>query len=106
MGYSAAANSMFSMPWNRIFPRIVYLYPEFDEMEIAATASDKENFFKKIKDQTEMMYERCSDVEKNIPRPMEEFPMNPSPSLCRQCKFRELCFPDCRREDRAGSVQF
>lgn len=106
MGYSAAANSIFSMPWNRIFPRIVYLYPEFDEMEIAATSSDKEQFFNRIRQQTDIMYQWCVDVENNIPRPMKEFDMNPSPQLCRQCKFRELCFPDCRNENAAAIPQF
>ena len=94
VGYSAAASSLFSIPWNRIFPRIVYLYPAFDEMEFTISDSDRDRFFGRIKEESAAMYALCSDVEKNIPLPMEEFSMSPSPSLCRQCRYRELCFPD------------
>jgi len=107
IGYSAAASSMFSMPWNRIFPRIVYLYPGFDEMEIKVTEEDRDRFFKQVRQQTEEMYRFCSDVENNVPLPVEAFEMNPSPWLCRQCRFRELCFPDCRnRPSESGAEEF
>ncbi|MBN1576653.1 MAG: PD-(D/E)XK nuclease family protein [Chitinispirillaceae bacterium] len=99
IGYSAAASTIFSMPWNRIFPRIVYLYPTFDEMEITVTDGDRDRFYSRIREQTEVMYQWCSDIENNIPRPIEAFTKSPSPSLCRQCRFRELCFPDCRQTD-------
>ncbi len=104
IGYSAAASAIFSMPWNRIFPRIVYLYPKFDELEIAVSTEIYERFLAQVKQQTELMYQWCGDVTNNIPLPIESFPKNPSPSICSQCKFRELCFPDCRNmEIRAPS---
>ena len=99
IGYSAAANALFDIPWNRIFPRIVYLYPEFDEMEFTVSREDRERFFAQIQVETTAMYELCSDVEKNIPQPIDSFPMSPSPSLCRQCRYRELCFPQWREDD-------
>ncbi|MBN1308473.1 MAG: PD-(D/E)XK nuclease family protein [Chitinispirillaceae bacterium] len=96
IGYSAAASSLFAIPWNRIFPRIVYLYPAFDEMEIRVTDEDRDRFFARVREQTEVMYQWCSDIENNIPLSVEAFTKSPSPSLCSQCRFRELCFPDCR----------
>ena len=99
IGYSAAANALFDIPWNRIFPRIVYLYPQFDEMEFTVSREDRERFFEQIQVETAAMYELCSDVEKNIPQPIDAFPMSPSPSLCRQCRYRELCFPQWREDD-------
>lgn len=98
IGYSAAASSMFDIEWNRIFPRIVYLYPEFDEMELTIGNVEKEQFFTQIREQTEEMYRYCTDVEQNVPCAIEAFEKNPSPGLCRQCKFRELCFPDFKSD--------
>lgn len=96
MGYAAATNSNFSIPWNRIFPRIVYLYPEFEEFEISFATGDLERFFLRIKEQSEEMYALCKSVEQNVPLAIDSFPKNPSPALCKQCRFRELCFPDFR----------
>jgi hypothetical protein len=84
------------MGWEHIYPRIVYLYPSFDEMEITIGNGDKERFFNMIREQTNAMYQWCSDVENNIPLAIEAFNKSPSPSLCKQCKFYELCFPDCK----------
>jgi hypothetical protein len=106
IGYSAAASSMFSLPWNRIFPRIVYLFPEFDEMEVSISDEDRDRFLTLIKEQTDAMYSWCSDVENNIPLPIDAFTKSPSPSLCRQCRFRELCFPECRSSSSESKQEF
>ncbi|NLD98672.1 MAG: PD-(D/E)XK nuclease family protein [Fibrobacter sp.] len=92
MGYAAATNSNFTIPWNRIFPKIVYLYPSFDELEINVETGSLDDFYNTIRLQTEQMYSYCKDVQENIPLPIESFEMNPSPSTCRQCRFQELCF--------------
>lgn len=96
-GYSAAAAALFTIPSHKIFPRIVYLYPSFDEMEITVGDEEVQQLIALIHEQTETMYTFCSDVEKNTPREMDFFMQNPSPSLCRQCKYRELCFPDIQK---------
>ncbi|MCX7726801.1 MAG: PD-(D/E)XK nuclease family protein, partial [Chitinispirillaceae bacterium] len=98
IGYAAAASSLFSIPFERIFPRIIYLYPTYDELEIKITSEDLGKFIRLIKKQTEEMYGFCQDIENNIPLPIENFSKNPSPSICKQCKFRELCFPDFRNQ--------
>ncbi|MDR2693390.1 MAG: PD-(D/E)XK nuclease family protein [Chitinispirillales bacterium] len=91
MGYAAAANSNFSIPWNMIFPKIVYLYPRYDELEIKFSENDLAAYFQTIREQTEAMYALCDNVEQNIPRDMSEFAKSPSPHLCRNCRFQELC---------------
>lgn len=96
IGYAAAASSNFSIPWNTIFPKIVYLYPEFDELEIALKESDLENFFQKVKQQTDEMYSFCTDKENNIPLSIDEFPKTPSTNICKFCNFQELCFPEIK----------
>jgi len=92
MGYAAAANSNFSIPWNRIIPTIVYLYPEYDELEIVFKGEEElTGFFETIKAQTEEMQSFCKDADKNIPKDISEFTPSPMPALCRNCKFQELC---------------
>ena len=91
IGYAAAANNNFNFPVELIFPKIVYLYPRFEEYEL--TMKDTlPPFFEKVKNQTEEMYAYCLDVEKNIPHPLESFPLSPSAGVCPYCNFQELCF--------------
>jgi hypothetical protein len=91
IGYVAAAHNNFDIPWNRLFPKIVYLYPVFDEFEFNLK-NDYSDFFAKVQKQTEEMYTYCTDIENNIPLPIEHFPMTPSHSICAYCNFQELCF--------------
>jgi len=91
MGYAAAANSNFSIPWNRIFPKIIYLYPQYDELEVEFSQFDLNSFFWTIRSQTEQMRLLCMDPEQNIPLNISEFFSSPSPGLCRNCKFQEVC---------------
>jgi len=94
LGYAAATNNNFNIPLKNIFPKIVYLHPVYDELEVACAKLDFSTLYATIREQTSEMYGYCDDFEKNIPKSVESFPMNPSPSLCRQCKFQELCFPE------------
>ena len=94
IGYAAAASSNFSIPWNTIYPKIVYLYPEFQEFELALTENDFSSFYERIQEQTLIMQEHCINVEKNMPRPIEDFPLTPSENICKYCNFQELCFPN------------
>lgn len=106
MGYAAATNKNFNIQWNRIFPKIVYLYPQYDELEIRYDSDELESFFETIRNQTDQMYAYCSDISKNIPLEINSFPMNPSPALCRQCRFKELCFPDCHSQVSRNELNF
>ncbi len=91
IGYAAAASNNFSIPWNTIFPKIIYLYPTFEEFEIPLTEQDFSGFYNRIMQQTQEMHAYCADVQNNIPLPMDNFPCSPSSSLCRFCNFSELC---------------
>ena len=93
-GYAAAASNNFGVPWDRIFPKIVYLFPAYDEFELRLDNDGYREFAAIIQAQTKEMLACCSSIEENIPRSIETFPMKPSPAGCRQCRFQELCFPD------------
>lgn len=101
-GYAAAAAALFKAEWKNILPRIIYLYPEFDEFSISVGNSEQEKFYRLIEEQTHEMYALCSDVERNTPLDLSSFPLQPSPTLCKQCKFRELCFPDFRTTSKSS----
>lgn len=94
LGYAAATNNNFNIPLNRIFPKIVYLFPVYSEFQVECGNQDFENLFGSIHQQTQEMYCYCSDIDNNIPKSIDTFPMSPSPSLCRQCRYQELCFPE------------
>lgn len=93
-GYAAAASHNFGIQWERIFPKIVYLSPSYVEYELRLDRDGYEALMATVRDQTQKMLSFCSNAEENIPRQMEEFPMSPSPSVCKQCRYQELCFPD------------
>jgi CRISPR/Cas system-associated exonuclease Cas4 (RecB family) len=92
-GYAAAAAHNFDIPWERIFPKIVYLYPSYDEFELRLDKDGYAAYVEIIRKQTSEMLAFCSNAEENLPLSIDSFPLNSSPSLCRQCRFQELCFP-------------
>jgi hypothetical protein len=95
-GYAAAAAHNFTIPWERIFPKIIYLFPEYDELELRLDENGYAAFVATIRAQTDEMVACCSNAEENIPLPIDAFPMDPSPVVCRQCRYQELCFPDAK----------
>jgi hypothetical protein len=92
-GYAVAAHTNFHIPLSTIYPKIVYLYPQFDELELTVNEADLLDFYETIKAQTGQMYAYLTDIEQNIPRPIAEFPKTPSPGVCQYCNYQELCFP-------------
>ena len=108
-GYAAATASNFGIPWARIFPKIVYLYPFYGEYELQLDTNGYDSFANAIKEQTQEMYACCANIEENIPLPIDNFSRSPSPGMCRQCRYQELCFPQglqesARLPDAVGDV--
>lgn len=93
IGYATAAEHNFGIPWNVIFPKIIYLHPDFDELELRITENDLSAFFSDVRAQTDEMKSYCIDPEQNIPQPIDSFPKSPSNGTCGYCNYRELCFP-------------
>ncbi len=96
IGYAAATHENFKVPFEKIYPKIIYLSPVFDELEFLLRPNDLETFFETVKHQSLEMYNYCVDIEKNIPRAMEEFPKTPSMAICECCNYQELCLPDLK----------
>jgi hypothetical protein len=104
IGYAVAASHNFQVPWSIIFPKIVYLFPEFEELEIRLKKEDLDAFMAEAADQTREMRGFCVNADENIPKPIEAFPLTPSPALCRCCNYQELCFP--KKENGAEALSF
>lgn len=104
IGYAAAAHNNFGIPSEVIYPKVVYLYPQFDELELRPTESDFAAFFQQVADQTGEMHSYCRDVEQNVPKSMENFPKSPSEGICASCNFQELCFPERAKKRVRESV--
>lgn len=100
IGYAAAASSNFGISWQKFFPKVVYLYPQFDEFELTLREEDFGNLFEQVRKQTHEMYSYCADVDTNTPKPMDSFPMSPSENVCRFCSYQELCFPDIHKKNK------
>ncbi|KMQ50981.1 hypothetical protein CHISP_2123 [Chitinispirillum alkaliphilum] len=94
VGYAAAAASNFGIPCSKIYPRIIYLLPEFSEFSFDVNECGLNDFFSKVATQTEQMHTYCNDVENNVPLEIKAFPKSPSPSMCKYCNYQELCFPE------------
>ena len=93
IGYAAAASSNFGIPWKTFFPKVIYLYPTYNELELSLKEEDFDRFFDMVHVQTSEMHAFCEDVEKNIPLPMERFPLSPAEHTCKYCNYQGLCFP-------------
>ncbi len=92
MGYALATKfSNPEIPSEKINPRIVYMYPEIDELEFTITDDSLAKFEQEVSMQTNEMYSFCSNVEKNIPRSFAEFPKTSYTQLCDYCPFKEPC---------------
>jgi hypothetical protein len=90
-GYAAWASFQFKTPVTSIRPVVAYLLPEYHEADAQLRDEDMVDFAKLVYEQTKEMYALCVDVEKNIPKPKQSFPMTQIESFCGYCNFRELC---------------
>lgn len=88
-GYSLWANYHFGVSSAQIEPVIIYLQPQYNEVNVTLTDLDIKKFAETVKTETNEMYDYLKDIEKNIPKPKEEFALNVS--KCRFCNYKEIC---------------
>jgi hypothetical protein len=94
MGYSTWACYHFDVNPELVWPRIVYLQPEYLEVEETFVEEDLDHFAIQVRAETQEMYEYCRDITANIPQDKVEFPLVDNPRICEYCNFRGICFPD------------
>ncbi|MBM3133297.1 MAG: PD-(D/E)XK nuclease family protein [Chloroflexi bacterium] len=93
MGYVLYAQDIFRTPAQRVNPVVVYLGDEYGEMKNRFAQGELDDFVREVSAQTQEMYEYCTDINENIPRPKDAFPKNVR-KLCAYCNYRELCGPE------------
>jgi len=94
IGYSTWASYHFETDPTKVKPTIVYLHPDYQEVQETFNVFDLENFAIQVRAETEEMYEYCRDIEQNIPLDKSEFPMVDDQRICAHCNFRGVCYPD------------
>jgi len=94
IGYSTWASYHFETDPTKVKPKIVYLHPEYQEVQETFNVFDLENFAIQVRAETEEMYEYCRDIEQNIPLDKAEFPMVDDQRICAYCNFRGICYPN------------
>jgi ATP-dependent exoDNAse (exonuclease V) beta subunit len=67
MGYTIWASYHFNKPPEQITPIIAYLQPTYHGVELKFTNTDIHSFAAQIKKESEEMYLKCADIDKNIP---------------------------------------
>ena len=93
-GYAAWTVYHFEVDASQVETAIAHLLPEYSEATETFESTDLEHFALQIQAETREMYAYCRDVENNIPRDKEEFPMVADERICSYCRFRGLCFPE------------
>ena len=92
LGYALAAKGLNpAVKSEEIFPKSVYVSDVYDELDLKADDGELADFVEVIKSETQEMQKYCSDIEENIPLPIENFPKTGNQNICRLCEFQELC---------------
>jgi CRISPR/Cas system-associated exonuclease Cas4 (RecB family) len=92
IGYAMWANQHFDKNATDIVPMIVYLYPQYKELNVEINNYLITEFENTLADETKDMYRYLADIEKNIPKDKKEFTMTGNKFLCRYCNYKEICF--------------
>jgi CRISPR/Cas system-associated exonuclease Cas4 (RecB family) len=89
LGYALFAHTNLGVGFEHI--ELILHYLSGSETTVDLNAEDLPNFEAKVQADTQEMYAYCEQVDTNIPKPKEAFPMIEPQKLCSYCKFRELC---------------
>jgi ATP-dependent helicase/DNAse subunit B len=92
LAYAVAAKGLNTeMSADKIFPKAVFINGIYEEMSIEITDEKLTDFVEIVKKETAQMQSFCSNIEENIPLPIENFEKRENENICKFCEFRELC---------------
>jgi len=91
LGYALWATHHFNVPVSSVHPVIVYLQPEYNELAVDADQASLDALASQVRRETAEMQSFCVDVNQNVPKEQEAFPMTERTAVCRFCNYRELC---------------
>ncbi|MFM9423198.1 MAG: hypothetical protein RIR06_1659 [Bacteroidota bacterium] len=93
IGYALFAQYHFQNQFEKVIPILSYLKEEYAETIPEITNEDISEFENTVQLESDEMKQLCSNVDQNIPRGIDHFPMIDS-KLCGYCEFRKLCKKD------------
>ena len=93
IGYALFAQYHFQNQFEKVIPILSYLKEEYAETIPEITNQDISEFENTVQLESDEMKQLCSNVDQNIPRGIDHFPMIDS-KLCGYCEFRKLCKKD------------
>jgi hypothetical protein len=93
IGYSLFAQYHFQNQFENVIPILSYLKEDYAEVIPNITTEDIAQFEETVRNESNEMKQLCSNVDQNIPRGIDHFPMIDS-KLCSYCEFRKLCKKD------------
>ncbi len=91
LGYVCWASYHFDKSSGQIIPIIAYLKPEYKELKMDFSESDINSFADRIKQETQIIYSYCTDIEKNRPKDKKEFSPTSNKKICNYCNYRGVC---------------
>lgn len=90
-GYILYAHDICGYPIEKIKAVLEYLSDDSESLEYQMTQKDLRSFRMMLKKQLLELHAMCQDVDKNVPLPIESFPLKTNHRFCQWCKYRELC---------------
>lgn len=96
VGYAKFLAEKFGAPTEKTTINLVYLGKGTARVDV--TSADVEAWESSTRSSIRQMKELLVDVEKNVPRPMEAFPMTTDLRECGRCSFRNVCGRSAARE--------
>jgi CRISPR/Cas system-associated exonuclease Cas4 (RecB family) len=93
-GYALWVMDHYSVPVEKVKMILAYVSDSYEEAEVDVTPFDLSKLAGDIENQTEYMYDMCSDIEGNIPKQIDSFPQIENERLCKYCNFKILCDKD------------
>lgn len=91
LGYASWASYHLKHDVSKIKTIVAYLIPEYQEEEVTFDQFDFTNFSRQVRIETQQLYEYTDNIEENVPKAKENFPLAESDMMCKYCNFRELC---------------
>jgi CRISPR/Cas system-associated exonuclease Cas4 (RecB family) len=89
--YSLWAHKYMNTLVEDIVPKIVYLFPCYNEYTILICDEFVHDFMNLIKYETNHMYQYLTDIDNNIPKSKDNFTKTTNTFYCKYCNYRAIC---------------
>jgi CRISPR/Cas system-associated exonuclease Cas4 (RecB family) len=93
-GYMFYVNDIMNLPLESVVGVVQYLtFPSEKPIEVEGRLINPIEMKNKILSELTLIESLCSDVIGNSPKPIGRFPKTDDSSICKMCKYKEICRP-------------